>query len=64
MELTSREQGRDLHGQETFDLEAGEGIRIQKGTVEDPEVVLLEAVPGGKKWTVRITVAIEETDAA
>ena len=49
-------------GDETFALESGKRLRVQKfapGAVD----VLDVTVPAGKDWTITMTIQIEERDA-
>lgn len=63
MDLTIREQGKDIRGSQVVELSASQGVRIQSGAVGSPDTLLEEQVPSGKKWTALITVNITETDA-
>ena len=45
------------------EIPSGEGIRIQTGTLQVPVNQLLEVVPQGKKWNIKLYITITETDA-
>ena len=65
MDLTEKEYAAKFRrwGADRIDVVAGEGVRIQHGTLANPVTDLLAACPAGKVWSVLISVDIEETDA-
>ena len=63
MELTEYPKGRRLVGYQEIDIEESERLRIQTGTSGNITDQLYEQCPDGKKWTIKITVRIDESDA-
>lgn len=49
---------RNLHGSQTFSLDAGDDLKLEAGVEEKLNVT----VPASKEWSVTIQVSIEETD--
>lgn len=47
---------------ENIPMVAGEKLQIRYGNIANPTILLLETVPAGKKWDLRISIYIEETD--
>ena len=59
MELSQISNGTKVYGaDDTYSLVAGDKLKIEAGEDEFSEVV-----PDGKKWTVIISMKVEEEDA-
>ena len=63
MEISTRQCGAQLTGQEALELYEGERLQIRTGTAGDITTVLDIEVPAGKVWNGVAVVDIEETDA-
>lgn len=57
------EASKVLYGNtNSIELSAGQGIRVQTGTLQSPDTQLMSAVPAGKQWSIYVYVKIIETD--
>lgn len=54
---------RLIHGDDAYEVAAGERVQIRHGPTEDPVTDLYEQCPAGKKWTVYVSIQMTETDA-
>lgn len=62
MELAEYEKGRRW-SLRTIDITSGERLQFRTGTAGDITDHIDEQCPSGKKWTIQVTVRIDETDA-
>ena len=56
------EKGRRLVGYDEIEILAGERVQIRTGSAGDITDHVDEQCPVGKKWTIKVTIRIDEYD--
>lgn len=62
MELTEHPKGKRLVGSDSIELTEGQWLQIRTGIPGATVEQLEEQCPAGKKWSVLLTIRIDESD--
>jgi hypothetical protein len=49
-------------GEVSFSVDGGDYFQIRIGSIEDPEVIMQEQIPDGKRWAGTVAMRFIETD--